>query len=172
MWCCICKSEEHKAIDCPLSWYRCPASHRDAAPDESEAGANSSNSPDAACSHAGDTEANGDCDPPPATSEHHLIDSQGLLNSEPPLTNLPVRAATVMPSSHDTSLLTDLNMLESEEIGDDDESSGEEASDDDPVMDEDAGDIEHVDADDGRCAGSQVASSQGLDSISAQEAIP
>ena len=88
------------------------------------------------------------------------------------MTNLPVRAATVMPSSHDTSLLTDLNMLESEEIGDDDESSGEEASDDDPVMDEDAGDIEHVDADDGRCAGSQVASSQGLDSISVQEAIP
>lgn len=76
-----------------------------------------------------------------------------------------------MPSSHDTSLLTDLNMSESEEIGDDDESSGEEASDDDPVMDEDSGDVEH-DADDGRCAGSQVASSQGLDSISAQEAIP
>lgn len=82
------------------------------------------------------------------------------------MTNLPVRAATVMSSSHDTSLLTDLNMSESEEIGDDDE------SDDDPVMDEDAGDVEHVDADDGRCAGSQVASSQGLDSISAQEAIP
>lgn len=32
MLCCICKSPEHKAIDCPLSWYRRPArveSHED-----------------------------------------------------------------------------------------------------------------------------------------------
>jgi len=34
MKCCICKSEQHKAIDCPLSWYRRSATHRDDAPNE------------------------------------------------------------------------------------------------------------------------------------------
>ena len=34
MRCCICKSEDHKAIDCPLSWYRRPSTHRDSAPDD------------------------------------------------------------------------------------------------------------------------------------------
>ena len=38
MKCCFCKSEDHKAIDCPLLWYRCSASHRDAPPDESGPG--------------------------------------------------------------------------------------------------------------------------------------
>ena len=34
MRCCICKSEQHKAIDCPFSWHRRPTTHRDAAADD------------------------------------------------------------------------------------------------------------------------------------------
>lgn len=32
MKCCICKSQQHKAIDCPLSWYRRPVTHRERNP--------------------------------------------------------------------------------------------------------------------------------------------
>lgn len=34
MRCCICKSTEHRAIDCPLSWYRRPATHQPDPPSE------------------------------------------------------------------------------------------------------------------------------------------
>ena len=36
MKCCICKSPQHKAIDCPLSWYRRPATYRERTPVDSE----------------------------------------------------------------------------------------------------------------------------------------
>ena len=41
-------------IDCPFSWYRRPASHRDAAPEESDAGPSQNSEADA--SHADDAE--------------------------------------------------------------------------------------------------------------------
>lgn len=44
MKCCICKSEKHRAIDCPLSWYRRPATHRE---DDLSSGEPEDDNPDA-----------------------------------------------------------------------------------------------------------------------------
>ena len=162
MRCCICKSEEHLAIDCPLSWYRRPASHRDAAPDEPAVGPTQSSEADA--SHADVTEGAADdgATQPSTDPEHHLVDSQGLLNSPPPQSDLPARPATVMPSTQDMSLLSDLTLSES---GD---SMEEEASSEADTFEDVPEDEDFVDADDD----SRVASSPDLDSITAQEALP
>ena len=95
------------AIDCPLSWYHRPDSHRDAAPEESDAGPFQNSEANASHAKGGvdDHTASSVADP-----EHHLVDSQGLLNPSPPQSDLPVRPATVMLSTQDMSLLSDLTL--------------------------------------------------------------
>ena len=178
MKCCICKSEDHKAIDCPLSWYRRSASHRDAPPDESGPGPGADADPsqfsEAAASFANDAEVDSDdnaandaevnAGSSPVASEHHLVNSQGLLNPPPPPADLPVHPPTVMQSSQDFSLLTDLTLSGSEDYLD-----GDEAGD---AIDEELDDEEFVDADDVDSVDNHDSFSQELDSIAAQEAIP
>ena len=179
MRCCICKSEQHKAIDCPLSWYRRPASHRDA--DSGDPGADpdpprdsSGISPRAEASAA-------PSGPPPAEPEQHLIDTQGFLNDQSPSTDRPARPATVMPSSQDTSLLADL-ILSGSEDDLEDEATGDNNDVDDfnDVEFEDGehdaegtDDDEFVDVEEAGCVDNSCCTSpKTLDSLSTEEALP
>lgn len=74
MWCCICKFEEYKAIDCFLSWYYCFVFYRDVVFDEFEVGVNFFNSFDVVCFYVGDIEVNGDCDSLFVIFEYYFID--------------------------------------------------------------------------------------------------
>ena len=69
MRCCVCKSEEHKAIDCPFSWHRHPTTHRDAVPGDA---APDDATPDGAPPDSGsapDPGAHANPDPSDATAE-------------------------------------------------------------------------------------------------------
>ena len=103
MLCCICKSPEHKAIDCELSWYRRPASHREEqgnlprdrnTPETTEDASAGSENPPPCAGDASDAQPDAPFEPPAATSppevtEEHVLDSQGLFISEVTPANLP-----------------------------------------------------------------------------------
>ena len=140
MRCCIYKSEQHKAIDCPLSWYRRPTSHRDAVPDEpvvdpapdepaddlphsdgAVAGAVVSEDPAAPAPITPSVPDIGASSSSLSTSEQRLVNSQGLLISQPPPADLPERPATVMPFTQELSLAEDLSMSDSDSLGDEED---------------------------------------------------
>ena len=138
-----------------------PASHRDVPAAESGpapgADAGSSQGSEVADSFVNDAEVNSDdsVGSSPATSEHHLIDLQGLLNPPLPPADFPVNPPTVMQSSQDFSLLTDLNLSGSEDNLDGDEPSVD-------AVDEEFDDEEFVDADDVDSAGNHDVSSPSI----------
>ena len=170
MRCCICKSEEHKAIDCPLSWYRRPTTHRDFAPDDAahdpaapnpDAHANPDPSQDTAQTSsqrddddvpstfsATPTPSGPGCTPMPEPGFH--LGSDGLLTYNPIQTSLPKRPKTVMSSSSnlssgDFSLLTELAVSDDDDAINDDNKNEDDYVDDDE-MDDDVG--ESADKDD------------------------
>ena len=187
--CCICKSELHMAIDCPLSWYRRPASHRDAAPEE--AGTDPAARPEVDPGASSGTGMSSD--PPrdfdesspqpvntgsddlvssvPAAIQYNFLNPDGLLRSETPQSNLPERPPTVAPSSGDTSLLNDLT-LSGSDVDDSDVESDDGETDGAEFVDVDeAENVDEVECMDSSSI-DQSAPSQRLDSLSAQEAIP
>ena len=144
-----------------LTYVDCFAGSPDESGPSPRVDADPSQSSEAAASFANDAEVDSDdnaandaevnAGSSPVASEHHLVNSQGLLNPPPPPADLPVCPPTVMQSSQDFSLLSDY--LDGDEAGD-------------------AIDEEFVDADDVDSVDNPDSSSQELDSIAAKEAIP
>ena len=135
MLCCICKSPEHKAIDCKLSWYQRPASYRDhqddpprdrdapGAPEEMDVSAGSGD-PDPPADATSDAQP----DAKPATSaspstpvaEERLLDLQGLFVPQATPADLPQWPPVVVPTPEENSLIGDLTLSDEDEDGDDD----------------------------------------------------
>ena len=121
MKCYICKSEAHKAIDCPLSWYGRPATHSEdgSSPEQPSAGrpdvnnlTNDNTQPETTPAEEDTPVTIVETDPlaPAILSkepDQSLLNSQGLFNLTPQPSDLPERPMTVQPSSVFSSLVRD-----------------------------------------------------------------
>ena len=146
--CCICKSENHMAVDCQHSWFRRPVLNRDAPADQHEARqaqqvASAERADHDPAAHFEETPASSADAPPEAPPESTsaamdldsslgevsarteeppevLLNSQGLLVYQEGSVDLPPRPATVCPSTSLVSLSDDLQMSDDEGVDDDD----------------------------------------------------
>lgn len=104
MRCCICKATQHKAIDCPLSWYRRPVLERE---------------PTAA-------ENNSNPDPPDANSNPEPPDANS--NPESPEANSDPSGANAAPPKADQSRNSDPPRNDAQTPADDTETCVDEGS--------------------------------------------
>lgn len=193
MLCCICKSPEHKAIDCKLSWYQRPASYRDhrddpprdhdapEAPEEMDASAGSGDPDppaDATPDAQPDAQPAASASPSIPVAEERLLDSQGLFVPQATPADLPQRPPVVVPTPVDSSLFGDLTLSDMDEDGDDDaDGEDDDANDDDGAADEDdmfntADDDDDADDDDARSTSDALPTSLSDSYEAAFEARP
>lgn len=183
MLCCICKSPEHKAIDCRFSWYRRPTSYHDhqddpscdrdapTAPEEMDTSAGSSDAAppaDATSDVQPDVQPATDAPSSAPASEERLLDSQGLFVPKATPTDLPQRPPVVASTPEGSFLIEDLILSDDDGAaasGDDDTSDAEDDAEDD-VEDDDGEDDDAGDDDDG------VAEDDMCDDINDHDVIP
>ena len=143
MKCCICKSEAHKAIDCPLSWYGQPATYSEdgSSPEQPSAGRPDVNNltddntqPETTLAEEDTPVTIVETDPlaPAILSKvphQSIVNSQGLFNPTPQPSDLPERPMTVQPFSV-FSTSQDIELSEgSDEMEDADEEDPHEYAD-------------------------------------------